>query len=277
MDIKILAFDLDGTTLVNHSVLPEDNRIALERAHEKGVQLVPCTGRIKTFLPESISALPGLTYVISSNGASVDNIITGENIYKALIPTELTLKIQKIIDEYDIYEEYYVAGVPITLNGNPEKARANPEFFPHSKHAFLRKEYRFIDNFTECASTEKLEPEKINLPYLPPEIRSEVFERLSTFPELKLTSSIPDNIEINIQAANKGAALEALTEHLELTADNCMSIGDNGNDAAMLEYAGVSVAMANSSDEAFAAAKYRTDSVENCGLARAIERYILGY
>ena len=275
MNIKILAFDLDGTTVVGHKTMPEDNKNALIAAEEKGVYLVPCTGRIKSFLPADVADLPNLRYVISSNGASVDDIITGENIYKALIPVETTKLVQEIINSYDLYQELYVDGDAITLRINPDKARSNPEFFPVSKHHFLTKKYTFIESFDEYIEEAQATPEKINLPYIPAELRAEIWGRLSEIPELILTSSIPDNIEINCTAANKGAALKALAEHLGLEADNCFAIGDNGNDAAMLEYAGVSVAMGNSSPEAFASAKYTTDTCDNCGLAKAITKYIL--
>ena len=115
MNIKILAFDLDGTTVVGHKDMPEENKIALTEAEAKGVYLVPCTGRIKSFLPADVSALPNIRYVISSNGASVDDIITGENIYKALIPVSLTKKVQEIINCYDLYQELYVDGAAYTL------------------------------------------------------------------------------------------------------------------------------------------------------------------
>ena len=55
-----------------------------------------------------------------------------------------------------------------------------------------------------------------------------------------------------------------------------MAIGDNGNDADMLKFAGVSVAMGNSSQEAFDSAKYRTSTCEDDGLAEAIYKFILG-
>ena len=45
MDCKLIAFDLDGTLLDNAKRLPEENRNALCRAAERGVHIVPATGR----------------------------------------------------------------------------------------------------------------------------------------------------------------------------------------------------------------------------------------
>lgn len=92
---------------------------------------------------------------------------------------------------------------------------------------------------------------------------------------LHLTSSIPDNIEVNVQGADKGHALEALAQRLGVPQQEVMALGDNGNDVTMLQYAGVSVAMGDGSPEAKAAAKYVTVPHTEDGLARALERFAL--
>lgn len=54
-----------------------------------------------------------------------------------------------------------------------------------------------------------------------------------------------------------------------------MTIGDNFNDCAMLEYAGFSVAMGDAPEEVKAITSAVTDDVENDGVAKAIAKYIL--
>ena len=41
MNIALLAFDLDGTTITQHQYLPQENRLALEDAAAQGILLVP--------------------------------------------------------------------------------------------------------------------------------------------------------------------------------------------------------------------------------------------
>ncbi len=101
MGIKLFAFDLDGTALVLHKNLSETNRKALKKAQDKGVILVPATGRIKTFLPSDIMGLGNIDYAITSNGASVDDLVFGKAIHKALIPNDLARVVQKILSPYD--------------------------------------------------------------------------------------------------------------------------------------------------------------------------------
>ena len=121
-----------------------------------------------------------------------------------------------------------------------------------------------------------LQPEKINLPYLPtPALRQEVWQRLEALGGLVLTSSIPDNIEVNAQGADKGSALRALAERLGIPREKVMALGDNGNDVTMLQYAGVSVAMGDGSPEAKAAARFLTAPHDQNGLAQAVRQYAL--
>ena len=121
-----------------------------------------------------------------------------------------------------------------------------------------------------------LRPEKINLPFVgPPERRQEVWQRLEALGGLQLTSSIPDNIEVNVLGADKGHALEALAGQLGISREKVMALGDNGNDVAMLRYAGISVAMEDGSQEAKDAAKFVTVAHTQDGLARALERFVL--
>ena len=121
-----------------------------------------------------------------------------------------------------------------------------------------------------------LRPEKINLPYLKDHQKRELWARLDALGGLRLTSSISDNLEINSAQAHKGGALLALAQQLGLKPDELMAIGDNGNDVTMLEAAGCSVAVADGSAEARAAAKFGTAPHDQNGLAQAVRRFALG-
>ncbi|MDO4459435.1 MAG: HAD family hydrolase [Clostridia bacterium] len=267
--MKIMAFDLDGTAIIAHKIMPDENRNAVIKAYESGVITVPCTGRLLSFLPEEVANLPGLKYVITCNGASVEDIENGTKLYTAFIPTEKIAEVFDIIDEYDIYAEFYSDGQAYTVTGNPERARTDFDF-PEEKIHFTTKNYIFTDNLKEFAKANKMVADKINLPYLPDVIRQEVKDRINAIEGLKLTSSISDNLEINDAGATKGQALKHLCDYLGIDKEDCMAIGDNGNDADMLEYAGLSYAMANASDEAMRAAKFKTGYCEEFGFRDAI-------
>ena len=91
---------------------------------------------------------------------------------------------------------------------------------------------------------------------------------------LQITSSAPGNIEVIAPEAGKGRALAFVAEHLGLTRENVMAMGDAGNDLSMLAYAYHSVAMGNATPDVLQACRYTTASNDECGVACMIERVI---
>ena len=93
---------------------------------------------------------------------------------------------------------------------------------------------------------------------------------------MEITSSIPNNLEINARGVTKGRGLLVLAETLGLSRSQVMACGDSGNDLTMIQNAGLGVAMANATPEVLAAADFVTASNNEDGVAKAIERFVLG-
>ncbi len=75
---------------------------------------------------------------------------------------------------------------------------------------------------------------------------------------------------------NKRLAVRCLVEEImALRPENVMAIGDDFTDIEMLEYAGVGVAMGNAPAAVKACADWVTTTIEEDGVARAVERWIL--
>ena len=102
-----------------------------------------------------------------------------------------------------------------------------------------------------------------------------VRRELAMLPGLEVTSSWSMNLELMPAGVNKGMAVAALAQRLGIGPEHVMALGDYDNDVSMLAYAGVSVAMANASEQARAAAGYHTLSNDEDGVAHAIRRYAL--
>ena len=270
---QLLAFDLDGTLLQKGGVLSPLGATALEEAAKAGIFPVPATGRMRDFLPPALTALPCIRYAVTCNGASVWDLQEGKVLFSRLIPWETAEKVLAILEEYPVYKEFYAGGGAVTETGSRRKA-LEAWGFPQEKRLFLEKPYRLTGSLRETLVREKICPEKINLPYIPSEaMRQELWQRLEGLGGLAVTSSIPDNLEINAAGADKGAALQAFAGRLGIPQAGVMALGDNGNDVTMLRYAGVSVCMGDGSEEAKAAAKYLTGPHTEDGLAQAIERF----
>jgi Cof subfamily protein (haloacid dehalogenase superfamily) len=87
--------------------------------------------------------------------------------------------------------------------------------------------------------------------------------------------SQPYYLDITNKDANKGAVLEYLSRELGVPAEEIASIGDQPNDVLMFKRSGFSIAMGNASDEVKAQATAVTDSHNDEGFAKAMERFIL--
>ena len=88
--------------------------------------------------------------------------------------------------------------------------------------------------------------------------------------------SQPYYLDITHPLANKGAALSEIAKLLAIPLAEIAVIGDGGNDVAMFERSGLSIAMGNASPRVQEAADFVTDSNREEGFANAVERFILG-
>ena len=88
--------------------------------------------------------------------------------------------------------------------------------------------------------------------------------------------SQPYYLDITNKDANKGAVVEYLSRHLEVSPEEIATIGDQPNDVLMFKRSGFSIAMGNAPDEVKAQADATTDSYDDEGFAKAMEHFILG-
>lgn len=271
---RLFAFDLDGTMLQKGNRLTPAAENALQKAHEAGILTVPATGRLRDFLPPCLTALPFIRYAITSNGAAVYDLKTGELLSSCLIPCETACRVLEILSEYPIYMEFYADGRAVTKAGEPEIAMEKYGL-PEEKRLFLQKNYLLVPDLVAYLKETSICPEKINLPYLTPEIRQGLLARLSQMEEISLTSSVPDNLEINAAQCSKGVGLAGLCRALNIAPEETAATGDNGNDMEMLKFAGFPIAMGNGTEEVKKIARAVAPSCEEDGAARAILDWIL--
>ena len=273
-NIKLIAFDLDGTMLHGFAELSERNRRAMEKANDADILVVPATGRVRNFIPPCLTELPFIRYAITSNGGAVWDILENKVLCTDLIPTETALEVQKIFDDYELYVEYYVHGRGVTKRGNPDKARTIFGF-SEEKYYFLTKDYTFTDNLSAYLKETHAEPEKINMMFIPESVRPEILARLQKLGGIELTFSNVDNIEINKKGCDKGTALYSLCKVLGIDPKNTMAAGDNGNDLGMLKAAGFAAVVGNGIEEAKAIADAVVAPCIEDGFAEAVERFAL--
>ena len=111
------------------------------------------------------------------------------------------------------------------------------------------------------------EPEKLDkaIEKLP----KEVYEKYT------VVKSAPFFLEFMNKKVNKGVGVELLAKHLNIKQEEIITMGDAGNDLHMIEYAGMGIAMGNATNDIKTIANYITESNNEDGVAKAIEKFVL--
>ena len=278
-DIRIVALDLDGTLLDSQKRLSERNRAALARAAEKGVLIVPTTGRFFGMMPPAIRDLPFVRYAITINGAQVYDRETDTALVRDEIPLETALGVMEILDRHDVIYDCYRQNWGWMTAALQDKAadyatnehylkmvrefrKPVPELKAHLRATAADGDVQKIMLFSRRNDELRTKNDELEA------VREEITSR---YPEIKVTSSTWNNIELNIRTAHKGNALKRFAEHLGFTLENCMAFGDGMNDFTMVEAAGMGVAMANAEAEVKRVAKIVTTSNDEDGVAAVLE------
>jgi len=273
MDIKLVAFDLDGTILKSDGGMSELTRRSIEKAAEKGVIIVPTTGRTVAEIPDDVLALKGLRYAVVANGASVMDLADDREIFSDPITLDVGAKIFAVLYDKDIPFMAYSEGVCFC------DERYMGEIAGY--YGALGKQYekiivnmRFVQNLPQYFKKSGRNIEKIFIHRAVGRTRTILEKELEEIPSVITSSSAPINMEINAATVNKGAALAQLCLGLGLAREHVMALGDGENDASMMAFAGFSVAMANSVPLIKDIASYITVSNDDEGVTAALRKFI---
>lgn len=271
MAVKLIMTDLDGTLFKNdHESISERNVNALKKAQEKGIKICIATGRTKSLIFDAVALVPFADYIITSNGAVTYDAKTDEIITSQLLSAEKSKKVFEIINSHSLTHEIYFEG-ECFLDGYSAKLYNYGNISAHYLKV-LKDKANVVPNLSEHIGESGVE--KINIMHVVGDELQEIKDSFLNIGGIYVTSSIPENLEMNNINANKGYALSALCRILNISENEVMAFGDSGNDCEMLRTAGYSFATANAWDEAKKAAKSVTLSNEDDGVAVQIEKYL---
>lgn len=272
--IKMLGVDLDGTCLNSDIELPLENKKALEAAIEKGVIVIPTTGRTLNIIPEEILEIPGIKYAITSNGAAVYNLENKRIIHSRPIPKESLKAIFDVLNNYDLLVEVYINGIDYIKESQYKKIK---EIVPENYwDLFLNDTVSIpdeeLDSLIETQDVEKMnfriERDKLNK-------LKEILEILKPIPGLELVYQAEGSGEITSSEASKAEGLAVVANMNGIDCSQIVAIGDSNNDLPMISFAGTGVAMGQAEDHVKEYAQYVTATNDENGVALAIENLIL--
>ncbi len=261
---RLLACDLDGTLMDETFTFTPRVQAAVARALARGVAVTLATGRAYP------STLPfaqqlGITLpLICTQGGLIQHPISGEVLHQALIPLALAHEIVALSRQHGWHLSLYVND-EVYLTGFQYPRSFYDQMFGLPMH--LVSDLSAVLDRPPAKFIVIAEPEQADA--ILPELRQRFAGRL------RIVRSHRNFVEGNPLDASKGQALARLAARLGIAQAQTAAIGDNDNDADMLAWAGLGMAMGNADPQLKAVADVILPPVEKDGVAVAIEQYIL--
>lgn len=274
MNIKLIALDLDGTTLRKGSVLSEKTKATLEKAIKAGVHVVIATGRVFSALPEAIFDINGLEYVITSNGAHITRLKDMKRIYSNYPSGDAIGRVRDVLmDNRKHPIEVFTDGMAYIDREVYEDVRENGSDYMDAN--YIVRTRKPVERIYDFLDKNRSSIENINIHFREFEDKFALKEILEQEKEITVTSSMPHNLEIGGKTTSKASAIRELCSLLNIEEKNVMAAGDSPNDGAMIMAAGLGVAMGNAEEEVKAIADFVTLTNEEDGVAYAVEKFVL--
>ncbi len=262
--IKLLALDIDDTLTKTSVTVSEENLAAIRRAQEAGVFVTVATGR-GYFGSSSIwRAMCVQGPVINYGGAIVNDTRTGKAIHATEMAPELVSELMTLGAQLGVHAQLY-QGDGVVFAGQNQYSQRYCAFLdlPHTVDADVAK--KCWHNVPKVLYITEEEQARELIPQLAALYAG----------RLKVSGSKAGFIEFNTMDAHKGAALAWLADHMGLERKQVAAMGDNLLDLEMIQWAGLSAAVADANDEILLAADVIAPACEENGVAWFIDHHVL--
>jgi HAD-superfamily hydrolase, subfamily IIB len=266
--IKLIALDIDDTLLNSQSKITEATKQALQKALQQGIKIVLCSGRPLAGVTPYLKQL-GISgdeqYVITYNGALVETV-AGKVLSKNILSNQAYRRIVKYIEDKQL--QYYVLDDQSNVyTSNRDISRiAVVQAWENSAGIFVRTPDELPADFDITKAAIVGEKDTLD------SAEQSVKDQFSN--DYYVVRAADNFLEIMHQDVNKGSGLTKLTNILGVDPSEVMVFGDEQNDIPMFKFAGTAVAMGNGSDIAKSHANYVTDTNNDDGIAKALNKLL---
>jgi Cof subfamily protein (haloacid dehalogenase superfamily) len=262
--ISLLLADVDGTLVTENKVLTERARAAVHRLHEAGIRFAITSGRPPRGMAMLIEPLALDTPIAGFNGGvyvEPDPSISSErNIAPEAARRAFDLIREQGLDAWvDCGNEWLIH--------DPAAAHVQREAWTVQFAPIV------VDNFADALQRAAKIVGVSDDHELIRRCKSNLREALGT--SASAARSQPYYVDVTHPEANKGAVVEHLSACLGIPSEQIATIGDSPNDVLMFRKSGLSIAMGNASDEVKRQTDVVTNSYNDEGFAKAVERFIL--
>ena len=269
MKYKLLVLYVDGTLLNDEREISKRTLAALLKVQQMGVRIVLASGRPTYGLMPLAKTLELGNYggfVLSYNGCQIIKAQNGEILFERRINPEMLPYLEKKARKNGFAIFTYHDDTLIT--DSPDNEYIKNEALLNNLKIIREDEFSTAIDFAPCKCMLVSDKEKALIG-----LEQHWEKRLAG--TLDAFRSEPYFLEVVPCGVNKANTLGALLEHLGVTREEVIAVGDGVCDVTMLQLAGMGVAMGHSQDSVKVCADYVTASNEEDGVALAVEKLIL--
>jgi Cof subfamily protein (haloacid dehalogenase superfamily) len=263
--ISLVLADVDGTLVTEDKVLTKRAQAAVQRLHGAGIRFAITSGRPPKGMEMLFDELQLETPVAGFNGGlfvKTDLSI----IEQKTLPEDVATKAIELIRGHGMDAWVYRGNDWLITKPNAphvDREAWTVKFPPKVVSDFT-------DMLTDVAKIVGISDDLDKVRQCEADAQSAFGQRATA------TRSQPYYLDVTNKDANKGAVVEYLSRHLNVPAKEIATLGDQPNDVLMFKRSGFSIAMGNASNEVKSQASATTDSYNDEGFAKAVERFILG-
>ena len=261
--VEALLADVDGTLVTQQKVLTESAIGAVRQLRERGIDFAITSGRPPRGMSMLIEPLGLTTPIAAFNGGLIVradmSVVTQRTIPDAIVAEAIVL-----LDSHGLDVWLYSGADWFVLDANGahvERETATVQFGP-----------TIVDTFDAIGDVVKIvgiSDDRTRMDDATQAARASFGDHVSA------AQSQPYYLDITHPQANKGEVASYLCDQLGISTDSLATIGDMPNDVLMFARSGLSIAMGNASADVQRAARHVTESNDDEGFAKAMERYVL--
>lgn len=281
-NVRMAAFDMDGTLLNGESQMTEATKRACRLLQETGCKLVLSTGRTYHSALMPIDQFPFDGYVCSNGAAIFEK--DGTLVQSTLLPVDMVLDFIARIRQQPIYYELHdTASNRWMVQEDRERIESlldedvSLEGLSLRRFSFykLAKVVR-LEELLHMLKSGEAKVVKLFIWHREPQELQWVREQLQDWTNaVTITSSGIYNVEVMPKGVTKWVGLRYFCEKWNVSADEVMAFGDADNDLDILTNVGYSVAMGNAAPEIKAIARFTAKHHDQDGVAAFILEQIL--
>lgn len=263
--IRLVALDLDGTLMGEDNQISSRVRQTIAAVQQRGILVTLATGRMFSSTLPFARELAITTPLLSYQGGWIQEPASDQPLYRVPLPAEIASVVLRLAEQEQWHAVLYADGEVFL-----QELTRDPTFYS----SLLGTDHQLVPSWEGILAAKQ--PDKVlfvaeprAIPSMEAKLRALLGERAVVF------RSHAQFVEVVPKGVDKGSGLAWLTQHLQLQPQSVLAVGDQGNDAPMLSWAGLGVAMGNAAPGVKAVADWIAPTLAQDGAAVALEHFIL--